>query len=92
MARQPSIKWGRYWIFFSLRLMMRTKPSRSAAAKLAIDRLSSDQMPSAGFMSGAYAGSRYTRSQALFASANSASSGARWMLRLSQTKTSGADR
>jgi hypothetical protein len=41
-------------------------------------------MPSAGFMSGAYAGSRYTRSQALFASANSASSGARWMLRLSQ--------
>src|SRR4029077_8175478 len=56
-ARQPSIRWGRYWIFFSLRLTMRTRPSRSAAAKLAMDRLSSDQMPSAGFMSGVYAGS-----------------------------------
>ncbi len=33
-ARQPSIRWGRYWIFFSLRLTMRTRPSRSAAAKL----------------------------------------------------------
>jgi hypothetical protein len=30
----------------------------SASAKLAMDRLSSDQMPSAGFRSGAYAGSR----------------------------------
>src|SRR5258708_5971988 len=46
-ARQPSIRWGRYWIFFSLRLTMRTRPSRSAAAKLAMARLSSDQMPSA---------------------------------------------
>ena len=45
-ARQPSIRWGRYWIFFSLRLMMRATPAWSAAAKLAIDRLSSDQMPS----------------------------------------------
>ena len=61
----------------------------SAAAKLAMTA-SSDQMPSAGFRSGAYAGSRYTRSQASFASANSASSGARWMLRSSQTQTSGA--
>src|SRR6185437_14685836 len=68
-ARQPSIRWGRYWIFFSLRLMMRTRPATSAAAKLTMDRLSSDQMPSAGFMSGAYAGSRYTRSQALFSAA-----------------------
>ena len=25
-ARQPSIRWGRYWIFFSLRLTMRTRP------------------------------------------------------------------
>src|ERR1700745_1550831 len=57
-ARQPSIRWGRYWIFLSFRLMMRTRPAWSAAAKLAMDRLSSDQMPSAGFMSGAYAGSR----------------------------------
>ena len=24
-ARQPSIRWGRYWIFLSLRLMMRTR-------------------------------------------------------------------
>jgi len=56
-ARHPSIRWGRYWIFLSLRLMMRTRPAWSAAAKLAMDRLSSDQMPSAGFMSGAYAGS-----------------------------------
>ena len=31
---------------FSLRLMMRTTPAWSVAAKLAIDRLSSDQMPS----------------------------------------------
>jgi hypothetical protein len=46
--------------------------------------LSSDQMPSAGFMSGAYAGSRQICSHALFSSANSASSGARWILRLSQ--------
>src|SRR5260370_14876864 len=45
-ARQPSIRWGRYWIFFSLRLTMRTRPSRSAAAKLAMARLSSYQMPS----------------------------------------------
>ena len=82
-ARHPSIRWGRYWIFFSLRLTMRTRPSTSAAAKLAMDRLSSDQMPSAGFNSGAYAGSRYTRSHALFSAAKSASSGARWMLRLS---------
>ena len=85
-ARQPSIRWGRYWIFFSLRLMMRTRPSRSAAAKLIMDRLSSDQIPSAGFSSGAYAGSRYTRSHALFASAKPASSGARWTLRLSRTR------
>jgi hypothetical protein len=83
-ARQPSIRWGRYWIFFSLRLMMRTRPATSAAAKLTMDRLSSDQMPSAGFRSGAYAGSRYTRSQALFSAAKLASSGARWTLRLSQ--------
>ena len=89
-ARQPSIRWGRYWIFFSLRLMMRTRPTTSAAAKLTMDRLSSDQMPSAGFMSGAYAGSRYTRSQALFSAAKLASSGARWTLRLSQTQTRGA--
>ena len=40
---------GRYWIFFSLRLTMRTKPSRSAAAKLIMARLTRDQMPSAGF-------------------------------------------
>jgi len=52
-ARQPSIRWGRYWIFFSLRLTMRTRPSRSAAAKLTMERLSSDQMPSAGLRSGA---------------------------------------
>ena len=39
---------GRCWIFFSLRLMMRTCPSRSAAAELALARLNSDQMPSAG--------------------------------------------
>ena len=45
-ARQPSIRWGRYWIFSILRLLMRTRPAWSAAAKLAIDRLSSDQMPS----------------------------------------------
>src|SRR5437762_1120729 len=32
------------------------------------------------------------RSHSLFASAKSASSGARWMLRLSQTQISGADR
>src|SRR5690349_9261727 len=57
-ARQLLIRWGRYWIFFSLRLMMRTRPFTSAAAKLTIDRLSSDQTPSAGFRSGAYAGSR----------------------------------
>jgi hypothetical protein len=50
---------------------------------LIMDRLSSDQMPSAGFSSGAYAGSRNTRSHAVFASAKSVSSGARWMLRLS---------
>jgi len=42
------IRWGRYWIFFSLRLTIRTRPSTSAAAKLAMDRLSSDQMPSVG--------------------------------------------
>jgi len=42
------IRWGRYWIFFSLRLMMRTRPAWPAEAKLAMDRLSSDQMPSAG--------------------------------------------
>ncbi len=30
-ARQPSIRWGRYWIFFSLRLTMRTRLARSAA-------------------------------------------------------------
>src|ERR1700745_1215819 len=29
-ARQPSIRWGRYWIFFSLRLMMRTRAAWSA--------------------------------------------------------------
>ena len=57
-ARQPSIRRGRYWIFLSLRLTMRTRPSTSAAAKLAMDRFSSDQMPSAGLSSGAYAGSR----------------------------------
>src|ERR1700730_11683547 len=45
-ARQPSIRWGRYWIFFSLRLTMRTRPSRSAAAKLTMARLSNNQMPS----------------------------------------------
>jgi predicted transposase YbfD/YdcC len=28
---------GRYWIFFGLRLTIRTRPSRSAAAKLAMD-------------------------------------------------------
>jgi hypothetical protein len=83
-VRQPSIRWGRYWIFFSLRLMMRTRPFTSAAAKLAMARLSSDQMPSTGFRSGLYPGSRYTRSQARFSSAKSASCGARWMLRLSQ--------
>src|SRR6266567_1868837 len=55
-ARHPSIRCGRYWIFFSLRLTMRTRLSRSAAAKLAMARLSSDQMPSAGLRSGAYAG------------------------------------
>jgi len=44
-ARQPSIRWGRYWIFFSLRLTMRTRPSRSAAAKLTMARFSSDQIP-----------------------------------------------
>ena len=57
-ARQPSMRWGRYWIFFSLRLMMRTRLAWSAAAKLAMDRLSSDQVPSTGLRSGAYAGSR----------------------------------
>src|ERR1700730_4805870 len=55
-ARQPSIRWGRYCIFFSLRLTMRTSPARSAAAKLTMARLSSDQIPSAGLRSGAYAG------------------------------------
>ena len=39
-ARQPLIRWGRYWIFFSLRLMMRTRPGTSAAAKLAMERSS----------------------------------------------------
>jgi hypothetical protein len=39
---------GRYWIFFSLRLTKRIKPSRSAAAKSAMARLSSDQMPFGG--------------------------------------------
>ena len=45
-ATQPSIRCGRYWILFSLRLTMRTRPSRSAAEKLTMARLSSDQMPS----------------------------------------------
>jgi hypothetical protein len=62
-----------------------------AAAKLAMARLSSDQMPSAGLRSGAYAGSWKIRSQSLFSAAKSASSGARWMLRLSQHQTRGAD-
>src|SRR5260221_6112129 len=45
-ARQPSIRWGRYWIFFSFRLTMRTRPFRSVAAKFAMYRLSSDpQVP-----------------------------------------------
>jgi hypothetical protein len=56
----------------------------SAAAKLVMDRLSSDQMPSAGFMSGAYAGSWYTRSHSLFSCAKPASSGARWVVRPAQ--------
>ena len=36
--------------------MMRTSPAWSAAAKLAMARLSSDQKPSTGLRSGAYAG------------------------------------
>jgi len=50
------MRWGRYWVFLSLRLMMRTRPSRSAAAKLTMDRLSSDQMPSAHQLPGALHG------------------------------------
>ena len=57
-ARQPSIRRGRYWIFVSLRMTMRTRPSRPAAAKPAKARQSSDQIPSAGLTSGAYPGSR----------------------------------
>jgi hypothetical protein len=33
---------------------------QAGATKLVMDRLSSDQMPSAGFNSGVYAGRRYT--------------------------------
>jgi len=49
-----------------------------------MDCLSSDQVPFTEFMSGAHGGSLYTGSQALFASANGVSSGARWVLRLCQ--------
>jgi len=57
---------GRYWIFFSLRLTMRTKPPRLVTAKLTMARLSSEQMPAAGLSSGAswtppWATSRTTR-------------------------------
>jgi hypothetical protein len=34
-ARQPSIRRGRYWIFFSLRLMMRTRPAGACEQPLA---------------------------------------------------------
>src|SRR5215467_447659 len=34
LASQPSIRWGRYWSFFSLRLRMRTRPLTSAAAEV----------------------------------------------------------
>ena len=44
-VRHPAIRWGRCWIFLSLRLMRRTRPAWSGAAKLAMDRLSSDQIP-----------------------------------------------
>src|SRR5260221_7284400 len=60
-ARQPSIRRGRYRIFFSFRLTMRTRPSRSAAAKLTMARLSSDQIPSAGLRPRGAAGSPQTR-------------------------------
>jgi hypothetical protein len=52
-ARQPAIRWGLSWIFFSLRLTMRTSPVRSVVTKLAMARLRSDYTPSAGFNSGA---------------------------------------
>src|SRR5215471_12575645 len=43
-ARQPSIRWGRYWIFFSLRLMMRTTPAWSAVTRLSVLNTSADSL------------------------------------------------
>ena len=47
-------------------------------------RYGNPQMPSSGLSFGEYPGSREMRSHPLFSAAKSASSGARWMLRLSQ--------
>lgn len=44
-TRQPSTSSGRYWICLSLRLTARVIWPRSAAARLPISRLTSDQMP-----------------------------------------------
>jgi hypothetical protein len=44
-AGLPPIRYGRSWIFFSLRLTMRTRSSRSAAAKLPMAPL--EQRPDA---------------------------------------------
>gem|GEM_PF-6615896 len=92
VVRQPSSRCGLNWTFFSLRFMIRTRPSRSVTTKSAIARRSSDQTPSTGFSSSAYVGSRTTRGQALFSSAKSSNSWTRYTFRLSQHHTSGAPR
>lgn len=57
-ARQPSMSWGRYWIFRKPRLTVRTRWSGSAKATLARKPgRSSDQISSTGLRWGAYRGS-----------------------------------